>query len=69
MHDVRFCTADYMRGAKIDGGDGGIRTPDPHVANVMLSQLSYIPTALPLFLLTSPSQPAHSIPFYLLCLP
>ncbi len=26
------------------GGDGGIRTPDLHVANVALSQLSYIPT-------------------------
>ena len=26
------------------GGDDGIRTHDPHVANVMLSQLSYIPT-------------------------
>ena len=26
-----------------DGGDDGIRTHDPHVANVMLSQLSYIP--------------------------
>lgn len=25
------------------GGDDGIRTHDPHVANVMLSQLSYIP--------------------------
>lgn len=29
---------------KIRGGDDGIRTHDPHVANVMLSQLSYIPT-------------------------
>lgn len=28
----------------IRGGDDGIRTHDPHVANVMLSQLSYIPT-------------------------
>ena len=27
----------------IRGGDDGIRTHDPHVANVMLSQLSYIP--------------------------
>ena len=26
------------------GGDEGIRTLDPHVANVVLSQLSYIPT-------------------------
>ena len=26
------------------GGDDGIRTHDPYVANVMLSQLSYIPT-------------------------
>lgn len=25
------------------GGDDGIRTHDPHVANVVLSQLSYIP--------------------------
>ena len=25
------------------GGDGGIRTHDPYVANVMLSQLSYTP--------------------------
>ena len=29
---------------KFNGGDGGIRTPDLHVANVALSQLSYIPT-------------------------
>ena len=28
------------------GGDDGIRTHDPHVANVMLSQLSYIPTCM-----------------------
>ena len=27
------------------GGADGIRTHDPHVANVMLSQLSYCPTA------------------------
>ncbi len=26
------------------GGDEGIRTLDPYVANVVLSQLSYIPT-------------------------
>ena len=26
-----------------DGGAKGIRTPDPHVANVMLYQLSYRP--------------------------
>jgi hypothetical protein len=48
MHAVRPCAVDFVRGAKINGGDGGIRTPDPHVANVMLSQLSYIPTAVPL---------------------
>jgi hypothetical protein len=29
--------------AGIPGGDGGTRTPDFHVANVALSQLSYIP--------------------------
>ena len=27
------------------GGDERIRTADPHVANVVLSQLSYIPLA------------------------
>lgn len=27
----------------IGGGDEGTRTPDPHTASVMLSQLSYIP--------------------------
>ena len=31
------------------GGDDGIRTHDPHVANVMLSQLSYIPTNIHAF--------------------
>ena len=36
-----------LTGNEINGGDGGIRTPDPHVANVMLSQLSYIPTPYP----------------------
>ena len=30
--------------SSLRGGDDGIRTHDPHVANVMLSQLSYIPT-------------------------
>ena len=29
------------------GGDGGIRTHDPYVANVMLSQLSYTPIFVP----------------------
>ena len=29
-----------------NGGAEGIRTPDPHVANVVLSQLSYCPTVL-----------------------
>ena len=29
----------------LDGGAEGIRTLDPHVANVVLSQLSYCPTA------------------------
>ncbi len=28
-----------------DGGEEEIRTPDPHVANVMLYQLSYFPLA------------------------
>jgi hypothetical protein len=56
MHDVRFYAVDYMRAAKINGGDGGIRTPDPHVANVMLSQLSYIPTFVLSGMLTSPRQ-------------
>ena len=27
------------------GGDGGIRTLDPQIANLMLSQLSYVPNA------------------------
>ena len=31
------------------GGDGGIRTHDPYVANVMLSQLSYTPMLLKLY--------------------
>ena len=31
---------------RLRGGDDGIRTHDPHVANVMLSQLSYIPTCM-----------------------
>jgi hypothetical protein len=36
---VRICTLTWYH----DGGDEGIRTLGPHVANVMLSQLSYIP--------------------------
>ena len=34
-----------MRGPAVspDGGEEEIRTPDPHVANVMLYQLSYFP--------------------------
>lgn len=35
---------DISRPVNFRGGDDGIRTHDPHVANVMLSQLSYIPT-------------------------
>ena len=31
---------------KKSGGDERARTADPHVANVVLSQLSYIPTVL-----------------------
>ena len=31
-----------------DGGADGIRTHDPHVANVVLSRLSYCPTEMPL---------------------
>ena len=34
----------FPRPLHFRGGDDGIRTHDPHVANVMLSQLSYIPT-------------------------
>jgi hypothetical protein len=30
---------------KMFGGREGIRTPDPRVANAVLSQLSYSPTA------------------------
>ena len=35
--------ADFSTCKIIPGGDDGIRTHDPHVANVVLSQLSYIP--------------------------
>lgn len=41
---IRKRPRDDRSGAlSISGGDDGIRTHDPHVANVMLSQLSYIP--------------------------
>lgn len=33
----------HKNGVESSGGDDGIRTHDPHVANVVLSQLSYIP--------------------------
>src|SRR5262249_52320655 len=33
-----------LRQVGLDGGAEGIRTLDPHVANVVLSQLSYCPT-------------------------
>lgn len=33
----------FSNGVIISGGDEGARTLDPHVANVVLSQLSYIP--------------------------
>jgi hypothetical protein len=33
-------------GRKEDGGRDGIRTHDPGVANAVLSQLSYSPTAV-----------------------
>ena len=36
---------DYQQPLHFHGGDDGIRTHDPYVANVMLSQLSYIPTS------------------------
>lgn len=35
--------AALANGVKNHGGDEGARTLDPHVANVVLSQLSYIP--------------------------
>lgn len=35
----------HAENAKIIGGDEGIRTPDPLVANEVLSQLSHAPTA------------------------
>lgn len=35
--------AALANGVKKHGGDEGARTLDPHVANVVLSQLSYIP--------------------------
>ena len=36
LDDSRFLSSVY-------GGEEEIRTPDPHVANVMLYQLSYFP--------------------------
>lgn len=43
--DSKTKRAPVSRGPRhFRGGDDGIRTHDPHVANVMLSQLSYIPT-------------------------
>ena len=46
----KCCTKGTMLSKRLQkvgnlGGDGGIRTPGLHVANVALSQLSYIPTA------------------------
>ena len=38
----------YRRPLHFHGGDDGIRTHDPYVANVMLSQLSYIPMGIAL---------------------
>ena len=40
--------------AKQNGGAGGIRTPDPLVANEVLSQLSYSPKKTVLILKDSP---------------
>ena len=34
----------WDRQGQVIGGDERTRTADPHVANVVLSQLSYIPT-------------------------
>ena len=39
----------FPRPLHFRGGDEGIRTLGPHVANVMLSQLSYIPTKVSAF--------------------
>ena len=38
----------YQQPLHFHGGDDGIRTHDPYVANVMLSQLSYIPMGVAL---------------------
>ena len=45
-----------------DGGDGGTRTPDFHVANVALSRLSYIPiTVLTAPMDRNPLEPAFGL--------
>ena len=38
-----FVFAQEKKRYTVYNGDGGIRTLDPHVANVVLSQLSYAP--------------------------
>ena len=42
------------------GGDGGIRTLDPQIANLMLSQLSYVPSARDYNLCAVPCQEKFS---------
>ena len=51
----------------LDGGEEEIRTPDPHVANVMLYQLSYFPKFTETALIISYSAISHKGEFCVFC--
>ena len=80
IHEFRLLTSDVKKnGAELhlcasftsNGGEEGIRTLDPHVANVMLYQLSYFPIneKNPLYYTISPmcAQPHFCLLFLVSC--
>ena len=46
LRDVAVFPFRFSRGGSISGGDTGDRTPDPKLAKLVLSHLSYVPTIL-----------------------
>ena len=49
---LRYFSSSIFKAFNLDGGDEGIRTLDPLLAGQVLSQLSYTPILLGLFLRT-----------------
>lgn len=62
-------TSEYGSGEIPEDGDGaeGIRTPDPHAASVMLSQLSYCPVRGDWRIIATPASLVNRLNFWREC--